>query len=72
MSDDYPAFYNAWIAIMPAPANHILCAWHVLHSWERNFKLIRDNELREQVKQKLSVIMKITEVSVFEVEYERY
>uniref|UniRef100_T1KRL2 C2H2-type domain-containing protein n=1 Tax=Tetranychus urticae TaxID=32264 RepID=T1KRL2_TETUR len=72
MSDDYPAYYNAWCSIMDRPDNRLICAWHVLHSWERNFKKITDKEKRENVKEKLTSIMRITDINEFENEFSRY
>ncbi|KAE9523139.1 hypothetical protein AGLY_016453 [Aphis glycines] len=41
MSDDAPAFWNAWIKIMsPIPEFHILCKWHIDNNWRKNLKKI--------------------------------
>jgi len=37
MSDDAPAFWNAWIKIVsPIPKFHILCKWHIDNNWSKN------------------------------------
>lgn len=36
MSDDEPAFYNAWSEIMGPAKKQILCTWHVLRNWMKN------------------------------------
>ncbi len=40
MSDDAPAFWNAFVAVFgvdfTSSVRKLLCAWHVLRSWQRN------------------------------------
>lgn len=38
MSDDDPAFINAWMEVMPVPKNVLLCCWHVDKNWRKNIK----------------------------------
>ncbi|KAF0750329.1 MULE domain-containing protein [Aphis craccivora] len=39
MSDDAPAFWNAWIKIMsPISKFHLLCKCHIDNNWRKNFK----------------------------------
>lgn len=33
MSDDAPAYYNAWVAVMGASKHQLLCSWHVDRAW---------------------------------------
>jgi len=41
MSDDAPAFWNAWIKTMyPIPKFHLLCKWHIDNNWRKNLKKI--------------------------------
>lgn len=49
MSDDYPAYYNAWKQVMGEPENRLICAWHILHSWKKNYNLIKSQTKREEV-----------------------
>jgi len=35
MSDDAPAFINAWRATMSDPPHKLLCTWHVDRNWEK-------------------------------------
>ncbi|XP_034236338.1 uncharacterized protein LOC117642361 [Thrips palmi] len=51
MSDDYPAYYNAWEVVM-APANHrLLCTWHVDRSWRTQLKQkVKENKAPEVYK----------------------
>ena len=36
MTDDFPAFANAWSLAMVPPSNILLCTWHVLRAWTKN------------------------------------
>ncbi|GFW19417.1 MULE domain-containing protein [Trichonephila clavipes] len=36
MTDDAPAFYNAWSYVMGTVKNVALCAWHVTRNWHQN------------------------------------
>lgn len=47
MSDDAPAFFNAWKDVMGEPKHRLLCAWHVDKNWRENIKRhIRDANLQ--------------------------
>lgn len=35
MSDDEPAFYNAWNCVMGSVEKQLLCEWHVLRNWSK-------------------------------------
>ena len=35
MTDDAPAFYNAWCLVMGRPGQQLLCSWHVDKSWQK-------------------------------------
>lgn len=65
ISDDYPAYYNAWKIVMPIPVNHLLCTWHVLHSWSKHFNVIKDEQLRQKIKTQLIMIQKETDEITF-------
>ena len=49
MSDDAPAFYNAWSRVMGAVENRLLCTWHVDRAWQGKLTTITDKEKREKV-----------------------
>ncbi|KAH7944952.1 hypothetical protein HPB49_002782 [Dermacentor silvarum] len=50
MSDDAPAFYNAWKAVMGSADRQLLCAWHVDKNWRENIrKHVKDQELQALV-----------------------
>ncbi|XP_047108757.1 uncharacterized protein LOC124777406 [Schistocerca piceifrons] len=40
MSDDAPAFYNAWSAVMGPVPNQLLCSWHIQRNWSQNLRRI--------------------------------
>ncbi|XP_046983053.1 uncharacterized protein LOC124553204 [Schistocerca americana] len=40
MSDDAPAFYNAWSAVMEPVPNKLLCSWHIQRNWSQNLRRI--------------------------------
>lgn len=58
MSDDYPAFYNAWETAMKPVQNQLLCSWHVIRNWTKNLNKIANKEKRNLVLKTLQVIHK--------------
>ncbi|XP_046990382.1 uncharacterized protein LOC124595609 [Schistocerca americana] len=40
VSDDAPAFYNAWLAVMGPVPNQLLCSWHTQRNWSQNLRRI--------------------------------
>lgn len=66
MSDDYPAYFNAWTAVMGKPSNHLICSWHVQHSWAKHYNEISTPELRKEVKSALECTQKETDLITFE------
>ena len=36
MSDDFPAYYNAYKKVYGAPQHHLLCSWHIVKNWEKH------------------------------------
>lgn len=47
MSDDAPAFFNAWKNVMGEPKHCLLCAWHIDKNWQERIKRhIRDANLQ--------------------------
>lgn len=49
MSDDAPAFYNAWVAVMGSVDKRLLCSWHVDRAWQGKLYTIKDNEKKKIV-----------------------
>ncbi|KAE9525192.1 hypothetical protein AGLY_014436 [Aphis glycines] len=40
MTDDAPAFYNAWVVTMEPVEHRLLCTWHVDKNWRQNLSKI--------------------------------
>ncbi|XP_026464645.1 uncharacterized protein LOC113367234 [Ctenocephalides felis] len=54
MTDDAPAYFNAWSSVMGVPQHKLLCSWHVSRSWKRSVSnKILNREKREVIYQKL-------------------
>ncbi|XP_069695882.1 uncharacterized protein [Periplaneta americana] len=49
MTDDAPAFYNAWFKVMNPVSNVLLCAWHVTRNWQQNLCKIKNLEKKKMV-----------------------
>lgn len=58
MTDDYPAYYNAWVQIFRPTDHRLLCSWHALRNWNKKILEITDLELRKTVKADLMNIQK--------------
>ncbi|KAK3918851.1 Transcription factor hamlet [Frankliniella fusca] len=57
MSDDYPAYHNAWCQIMSEPAYYLLCLWHVQRNWKKNVLLIKNNVKQAEIYRALQVLL---------------
>lgn len=57
MSDDDPAFYNAWVNIMGPVMHKLLCTWHVDRSWQKNLPKITNVDKRDAVYKTLRVLL---------------
>lgn len=53
ISDDYPAFYNAWKSVFGPSKFYLLCDWHVKRAWSKNAStghhIIRNLDKRNEV-----------------------
>ncbi|GFY59058.1 MULE domain-containing protein [Trichonephila inaurata madagascariensis] len=56
MTDDDPAFYNAWSYVMGTVKNVLLCAWHVTRNWHQNLNKIKNHEKRKIVNKALKAV----------------
>ncbi|GFX52853.1 MULE domain-containing protein [Trichonephila clavipes] len=56
MTDDAPAFYNAWSYVMGTVKNVLLCAWHVTRNWHQNLSKIKNPEKRKIVNKALKAV----------------
>ncbi|XP_026477710.1 uncharacterized protein LOC113383674 [Ctenocephalides felis] len=66
MTDDAPAYFNAWSHVMGIPENKLLCSWHVSRSWKRATALkIRNRQKERAVYNKLLKIKMILDEKDF-------
>ncbi|CAI6354418.1 unnamed protein product [Macrosiphum euphorbiae] len=68
MSDDAPAFWNAWIKMMsPIPKFHLLCKWHIDNNWRKNLKKIDGSQTtKAYVYKTLRVLLDESDTTEFE------
>ncbi|XP_029348452.1 uncharacterized protein LOC115034976 [Acyrthosiphon pisum] len=68
MSDDDPAFYNAWCNVMGNAEHKLLCSWHVYHSWRKQIqtKIKGSFEKKTYVYKTLKILTHETNVEDFE------
>lgn len=66
MSDDAPAFYNAWCHVMSPVLNRLLCTWHIDKNWRQNLSKINGtNEKKALVYKTLRVLLQSTSIDDF-------
>jgi len=66
MTDDAPAFYNAWIAIMGPVEHRLLCTWHVDKNWRQNLsKISGGSEKKSIVYKTLRILLQTTSIEEF-------
>ncbi|XP_064474248.1 uncharacterized protein LOC135388560 [Ornithodoros turicata] len=66
MTDDAPAFYNAWSDVMGRPEKRLLCIFHVRNNWNQNLMTkIKDTQLRKNVHDFLHTLMRVSEEDEF-------
>ena len=66
MSDDAPAYINAWTSIMGSPGHHLICSWHVDRSWRTNLGKINSLSKQSEVYKACRLLMETTDVKRFE------
>jgi len=71
MSDDEPAFYNAWNAVMGPAEKQLLCTWHVLRNWTKNLSKIQCNEKKTIVFKTLKALLYETNEHYFYIELQK-
>ncbi|XP_065220895.1 uncharacterized protein LOC135847771 [Planococcus citri] len=58
MSDDFPAYINAWTQVMGKPTHTLLCHWHVDKNWRKNLKLVNGSkELKDEIYKVVRTLM---------------
>lgn len=66
MSDDAPAFYNAWCQIMGEVPHKLLCTWHVDKNWRQQLNKIRgDPSKKVMVYKTLRTLLQLSSVDEF-------
>jgi len=71
MSDDEPAFYNAWNVVMGPAEKQLLCIWHVLRNWTKNLSKIQSNEKKTIVIKTLKALLYETNEHYFYIEHQK-
>nr|XP_042897932.1 uncharacterized protein LOC107450172 [Parasteatoda tepidariorum] len=67
MSDDAPAYYNAWVNVFGECDFHLLCSWHVKRAWKKNLNSkVRVADLRSAIKSDLFELQEETDVVTFD------
>lgn len=68
MSDDAPAFYNAWASVMGSVEHKLLCTWHVDKNWRLNLNKIQGGlDKKASVYKTLRVLLQQTSVEEFHI-----
>jgi len=66
MSDDAPAFYNAWSTVMGSVTHRFLCTWHIDRNWRQNLnKISGGSEKKVLVYKTLSTLLQLTSIEDF-------
>jgi len=68
MSDDEPAFYNAWNCVMGSVEKQLLCTWHVLRNWSKNLNKIHSHDKKTIVFKTLKALLHETDEKAFSAE----
>jgi len=67
ISDNAPAYVDAWRTVMGPPSDHVLCTWHIDRSWRKNIAKIKQSpEVKAQVYKVLRVVLEAENKDEFE------
>ena len=66
MSDDFPAYYNAWKSVMGEAGKQLLCTWHVDKNWRQALNKIKNPEKRVAVYKFLRTVLEEVDENKFE------
>ncbi|XP_008183946.1 uncharacterized protein LOC103309671 [Acyrthosiphon pisum] len=73
MSDDAPAFYNAWVVVMWPAEHRLLCTWHVDRNWRDNLcKISGGSEKKSLVYKTLRVLLQMTSIYEFKISLDQF
>ncbi|XP_065202635.1 uncharacterized protein LOC135832989 [Planococcus citri] len=70
MSDDAPAFINAWEKVMGMPKRRLLCLWHVHRNWTLNQSKINNPKKQKLIMTLLRSMSEELDEEKFKREYE--
>lgn len=65
MSDDAPAYYNAWEKVMGQVQHRLLCSWHVTRNWCENLAKIKSPEKKKIVFKTIKTIRDELSIGTF-------
>lgn len=65
MSDDAPAFGNAWQQVMGPVQHRLLCSWHVMRNWNKHLTMVTNKKMQESVKEILITLLNCTDTENF-------
>lgn len=66
MSDDAPAYINAWEKVMSVPEHNLLCNWHVDKNWRKNLKKVKGTVKQSEIYKACRVLMECLDAEKFE------
>ncbi|XP_050064830.1 uncharacterized protein LOC126553754 [Aphis gossypii] len=73
MSDDAPAFYNAWVNVMGPAEHRLLCTWHVDRNWRDNLsKISGGSEKKSLVYKTLRVLLQMISIDEFKISLDQF
>ena len=72
MSDDYPAYYNAWVKVMGEVEKQLLCTWHIDKNWRQALTKIKNIEKRIFIYKFLRTLLEETNKSHFQALMEKF
>jgi len=73
MSDDAPAFYNAWVGVIGPAEHRLLCTWHVDRNWRDNLRKISGgSEKKSLVYKTLRVLLQIISIDEFKISLDQF
>lgn len=67
MSDDFPAYYNAWQMVMGPAQHRMLCIWHVSRAWRGHLLKIKDEKIRATLNGQLTSLKKCNDQAQFQI-----
>lgn len=65
MSDDAPAYVNAWTDVMSKPIHQLICSWHIDKNWRENLKKVKDPDKQPAVYKACRMLMECMDIEEF-------